>query len=90
MARCEELNPELRQAWWPQLTEKILETQEEDGSMWDYAFFSYHRIYGTAWSASILAKALADKGAIETKVLEMVPSQSGEESASEVTPKKLR
>jgi len=86
----EELNPELRQAWWPQLTEKILETQEEDGSMWDYAFFSYHRIYGTAWSASILAKALADKGAIETKVLEMVPSQSGEESASEVTPKKLR
>jgi hypothetical protein len=86
----EELNPELRQAWWPQLTEKILETQEEDGSMWDYAFFSYHRIYGTAWSASILAKALADKGAIETKDLEMIPSQSAEESASEATPKKLR
>ena len=24
------------------------------------AFFTYHRIYGTAWSISVLAKALAD------------------------------
>jgi hypothetical protein len=29
--------------------------------MWDYSFFSYHRIYGTAWSASVLAKALREK-----------------------------
>ena len=52
---------ELRLKWWPQLIEKILETQETDGSMWDYSFFSYHRIYGTAWSASVLAKALREK-----------------------------
>ena len=50
----------LREQWWPRLSQKILETQEEDGSMWDYAFFSYHRVYGTAWSISVLAKALAD------------------------------
>ena len=50
----------LREQWWPVICQKILETQEADGSMWDYAFFTYHRIYGTAWSISVLAKALAD------------------------------
>ncbi len=50
----------LREQWWPVICQKILETQETDGSMWDYAFFTYHRIYGTAWSISVLAKALAD------------------------------
>ncbi|MEC9476906.1 MAG: hypothetical protein VX764_07720 [Planctomycetota bacterium] len=56
----EQLPRELRLQWWPQLVNKIIETQEPDGSMWDYSFFSYHRIYGTAWSASILAKALSE------------------------------
>jgi len=51
---------DLREQWWPVICQKILETQEADGSMWDYAFFTYHRIYGTAWSISVLAKALAD------------------------------
>ena len=50
----------LREQWWPVICQKILETQEADGSMWDYAFFTYHRIYGTSWSISVLAKALAD------------------------------
>ncbi|MDE0961250.1 MAG: hypothetical protein OSB09_10755 [Planctomycetota bacterium] len=55
------LPQELRLQWWPKLIEKILATQESDGSMWDYSFFSYHRIYGTAWSASVMAKALREK-----------------------------
>ncbi len=54
------LPAELRLQWWPKLIEKILATQESDGSMWDYSFFSYHRIYGTAWSASVMAKALKE------------------------------
>lgn len=54
------LPQELRLQWWPKLIEKILATQEPDGSMWDYSMFSYHRIYGTAWSASVMAKALKD------------------------------
>ncbi len=51
---------ELRLQWWPSLVDKLLDTQEEDGSMWDYSMFSYHRIYGTAWSASVMAKALRE------------------------------
>ena len=56
----EQLPRELRLQWWPKLVDKVLATQEPDGSMWDYSFFSYHRIYGTAWSASILVKALRE------------------------------
>ena len=51
---------EMRLDWWPRLVEKVLATQESDGSMWDYSMFSYHRIYGTAWSASVLVKALRE------------------------------
>ncbi|PCJ14542.1 MAG: hypothetical protein COB10_03695 [Planctomycetota bacterium] len=51
---------EKRLSWWPRLVEKLLATQESDGSMWDYSFFSYHRIYGTAWTASVLVKALRE------------------------------
>jgi len=51
---------EMRLSWWPRLVEKLLATQESDGSMWDYSFFSYHRIYGTAWTASVLVRALRE------------------------------
>ena len=51
---------EMRLDWWPRLVEKVLATQESDGSMWDYSMFSFYRIYGTAWSASVLVKALRE------------------------------
>ncbi|MGE4619898.1 MAG: hypothetical protein AAEJ04_08855 [Planctomycetota bacterium] len=67
---------EMRLQWWPRLVEKILATQEEDGSMWDYSFFSYHRIYGTAWSASVMVKALREASVQNRK--SPVPKESEE------------
>ncbi|OUW44702.1 hypothetical protein CBD41_05275 [bacterium TMED181] len=74
---------DLREQWWPRLCQKILETQEEDGSMWDYAFFSYHRVYGTAWSISVLAKALADHENLRVPAKGKPNGFSGQESEKE-------
>ncbi len=59
-AGCIEALPrDQREPYWAQLREKILETQEKDGSMWDFHSHRYHRPYGTAWSISILQRSLA-------------------------------
>lgn len=57
----EALEPERRKVYWPKLCEKILETQEADGSMWDFHSHRYHRAYGTAWGVSILRRAEQDR-----------------------------
>ena len=88
----------LREQWWPSLCQKILETQEEDGSMWDYAFFSYHRVYGTAWSISVLAKALSDQENLKAPAAgrpngssaQEADFEDGELQESEPKPQKLR
>lgn len=53
----EALPEEQQKIYWPKLCEKILETQEADGSMWDFHSHRYHRAYGTAWGVSILRRA---------------------------------
>ena len=40
------------------LAEFILPHQEEDGSWWDYAMFSYHKPYGTAYAIMTLLRCL--------------------------------
>ena len=61
----EALPLEEREAYWAQLRAKVVETQEKDGSMWDFHSHRYHRPYGTAWSVSILHRSLAPPPRVE-------------------------
>jgi len=54
------LPPEDRAAIWPRLCYECTKTQEKDGAMVDWYLSSYHKPYGTAYAAMVLAHALAD------------------------------
>jgi len=54
----ESLPVQERERYWTPLREKVLECQEDDGSMWDFHSHRYHRAYGTAWGLSVLVRSL--------------------------------
>jgi hypothetical protein len=52
------LDPVDRPSRRSRLAEFILPHQEEDGSWWDYAMYSYHKPYGTAYAVMTLLRCL--------------------------------
>jgi hypothetical protein len=52
------LDPADRPERRARLAEFVLPHQEEDGSWWDYAMFSYHKPYGTAYALMTLLRCL--------------------------------
>ena len=56
-ARCIDLLPEGEQSLHrAKLAAILAERQEEDGSWWDFPFYSYHKPYGTAFAVMALAR----------------------------------
>ena len=56
-ALCTELLPEAARAPHQEMLAGILmNLQEDDGSWWDFPFYSYHQPYGTAFAVMTLAK----------------------------------
>ena len=54
------LPAEDRAVAWPRLCWECTKTQEADGSMVDWYLNTYHKPYGTAYAAMVLAHSLAD------------------------------
>jgi len=56
-ARCIDLLPEAERPFHrAKLAEVLARRQEEDGSWWDFPFYSYHKPYGTAFAVMALAR----------------------------------
>jgi len=52
------LEPAERKERKSRLADFVLPYQEADGSWWDYAMFSYHKPYGTAFAVMTLLRCL--------------------------------
>lgn len=74
----EQLPPEDRRRFWPQLQYHVMKIQQKDGSMWDYDHHAYDRPYGTAYGVMVLDRSLRDLAGLEGPV---TSSPTGDEPA---------